>query len=431
MLDLFTSPDDWAGARAKIDVFKFYSGQVGSEGWSCDQNPAAVCGDNYLENFVTVDAFSKIEQWGLDLAIESFFAGPVMAVDPIECSTPTHVQNFTLNGSINVIQSVEDNGGVVKYLAMDEPLRQWLPAYFYIYTGQSDPRPCLVDSIGVIADYVAAYISQMQVWFPSIPIGHIELYPEVGVEQYKEWVIALEARGVSIPFLHLDVNGPRLDQYNSWGMNIDFGADLLELKTFLEPRGIELGVIFTDIYCNSQLWEPDTYDDETYYDATLDWLNAVDSTGVEIDHRIFQSWVKPYFTTGEGPREVPINLPEDDLAVHSHTRLINEAFGIVVAVEEQGNTPAATRLDQNAPNPFNPATMIRFDLPQPGRVLLTVYDMSGRLVRTLAHGPYEAGVYRVPWDGRNEAGRAVASGVYFYQLDAPGRTESKKMVLLK
>lgn len=67
MLDLFTSPEQWVEARSRVDVFKFYSGQVGSDGWSCDVNPSQVCGDNYLQNFIDVQAFSKLHAGlGLD-----------------------------------------------------------------------------------------------------------------------------------------------------------------------------------------------------------------------------------------------------------------------------------------------------------------------------------------------------------------------------
>jgi PKD domain-containing protein len=344
MLDLFNQPEQWDSARSKIDVFKFYTGQVGSAGWSCTVNPSSNCGENHLQNFVDVQAFSKLGDWGIDIAIESFFAGPIMSVDPIECSTSEYVYSLSLDGSINVIQSVQSNGGTVRYLAMDEPIRQWYPQYYYIYTGQTDPRPCLTDSLGELADHVAAYILQMQEWFPSVSIGHIELYPEVGVEQLKEWVIALEARGVSLSFLHIDVHGPRVDQYISFGMNIDVAADMAELKSFLNAHDIEFGIIFFDTYYDSQYWEPSEYNDSTYYTGTMNWVNFVHDANLKPDHSIFQSWVFPYYTTGIGPNEIPVNLPEDDPTVYSHTRLINEALGILEsnAPPEKPETPSGS-----------------------------------------------------------------------------------------
>ena len=118
MLNLFSQPEQWDSARSKIDVFKFYTVQVGTEGWGCVGHAAYNCGDNHLENFVDVQAFSKLGQWGIDIAIESFFAEPIMSYDPVECSTAEYVYNLTLDGSINVIQNIEANGGTVRYLGL-------------------------------------------------------------------------------------------------------------------------------------------------------------------------------------------------------------------------------------------------------------------------------------------------------------------------
>ena len=90
-------------------------------------------------------------------------------------------------------------------------------------------------------------------------------------------------------------------------------------------------------------------------------------------------------------------------------------------------------LHQNAPNPFNPQTMIRYTIGSSGPVRLKVYDVTGRLVRTLVNGvrASHATPYAVSWDGRDDAGATVASGVYFYQLVTPGFVQTRRMVLLK
>jgi hypothetical protein len=93
--------------------------------------------------------------------------------------------------------------------------------------------------------------------------------------------------------------------------------------------------------------------------------------------------------------------------------------------------PKQTALHQNVPNPFNPATIIRYELANPGRVSLKIYDVTGALVRVLEDGERGTGRYEVPWAGENERGEHVASGVYFYRLVAPGHTLTRKMVLLK
>ncbi|MCK4549996.1 MAG: T9SS type A sorting domain-containing protein, partial [Candidatus Krumholzibacteria bacterium] len=88
-------------------------------------------------------------------------------------------------------------------------------------------------------------------------------------------------------------------------------------------------------------------------------------------------------------------------------------------------------LAQNTPNPFNPVTTIKFTVPEDSDVNLSVYDVAGRRVKTLVKGHHKADFYRVTWDGTNNNGSRVASGVYFYRLMAGKNVMSKKMVLLR
>jgi DNA-binding beta-propeller fold protein YncE len=85
----------------------------------------------------------------------------------------------------------------------------------------------------------------------------------------------------------------------------------------------------------------------------------------------------------------------------------------------------------NFPNPFNPSTTISFSSTTDGHAEVAVYDASGRLVRRLVDSTIEAGEHTVPWDGRDEEGREVASGVYLYRVQAPGVSQERKMALLK
>jgi len=101
---------------------------------------------------------------------------------------------------------------------------------------------------------------------------------------------------------------------------------------------------------------------------------------------------------------------------------------------EQGGAteqPAQLALLPNSPNPFNPETVFTFALPQAGHVTLGVYDLAGRLVRTLVDGPLSEGWQAVTWDGRGNRGQRVASGVYFCRLEVGTRSLSRKVVVLK
>ncbi len=90
----------------------------------------------------------------------------------------------------------------------------------------------------------------------------------------------------------------------------------------------------------------------------------------------------------------------------------------------------AMHLFQNQPNPFSPETKISFGLPQAGPVELAIYGVNGRLIRRLVKDARAAGRHTASWDGRDDAGKRVGSGVYFYQLTALGVAESRRMILL-
>jgi hypothetical protein len=96
-----------------------------------------------------------------------------------------------------------------------------------------------------------------------------------------------------------------------------------------------------------------------------------------------------------------------------------------------GPVPVAMRLDQNQPNPFNPKTVISYVLPTAGDANLSVYDAAGRRLRVLVDGPQSAGEQQVIWDGKDDSGMSLPSGVYFYRLQSADEAQTRKMLLLK
>ncbi|MDZ7262428.1 MAG: malectin domain-containing carbohydrate-binding protein, partial [candidate division KSB1 bacterium] len=93
--------------------------------------------------------------------------------------------------------------------------------------------------------------------------------------------------------------------------------------------------------------------------------------------------------------------------------------------------PTRYTLSQNYPNPFNPETVIQYSLPKAGMTRLFIYNALGQRIRMLVEAPQPAGIYQVVWDGRDENGQWVASGLYFYKLSSGDFVEVKKMLLLK
>jgi len=96
-----------------------------------------------------------------------------------------------------------------------------------------------------------------------------------------------------------------------------------------------------------------------------------------------------------------------------------------------GAPPAPSLRAFHAPNPFNPEATITFDMPERGSAGVRIYDVRGRLVRTLAEGHLESGRHRVVWDGRDRSGGPAPSGVYFYRIAAGGKAARGKMILIR
>jgi hypothetical protein len=106
-------------------------------------------------------------------------------------------------------------------------------------------------------------------------------------------------------------------------------------------------------------------------------------------------------------------------------------IGQIVDNPPGSRTPREFALRQNFPNPFNPTTTIRFEIPRDANVDLGIFDLRGRRVATLHRGPIEAGFHDARWEGRDDSGRSVASGLYFVRLNGPGFSDARKMMLAR
>ncbi len=136
----------------------------------------------------------------------------------------------------------------------------------------------------------------------------------------------------------------------------------------------------------------------------------------EQSHYSFYEGMRAFVANERGARFVL--LIGSEAFAHSHSDALPQS-------------PGRTVLHQNRPNPFNPATIVRYEVAGDGPVAVRVYDVHGARVRDLYVGRRPAGIYEVPWNGTNDSGQPVASGVYFCRLTAGSVTETRKMVLLK
>lgn len=150
------------------------------------------------------------------------------------------------------------------------------------------------------------------------------------------------------------------------------------------------------------------------------------------------AWLAP----GGAGEQVTVAITEEDYYAFTVWKVgaadLEQSGTYTLTVAEGGASPVGdagmplvTRVSGVYPNPFNPRTTVQFDLAEPGEVVLAVYDVTGRRVATLARENYPAGRHQLVWQGRDEAGRPVASGMYVVRLQAGGTTQLKKVMLLK
>jgi len=177
----------------------------------------------------------------------------------------------------------------------------------------------------------------------------------------------------------------------------------------------------------------------TFYSLT----NATISIGVAA--RIFGNIVAPnaqvLISKGSGFKGAicanTIIVNEDATFLDHHSVVsLSKASGLTVENNkgyevETGSVPKEFELGQNYPNPFNPSTTISFALPESGEIKLSIFNLKGQLVKTLASGQMAAGWHTVIWNGTNEQGNQAASGIYVYSLEAKGFKVTKKLVLAK
>ena len=110
---------------------------------------------------------------------------------------------------------------------------------------------------------------------------------------------------------------------------------------------------------------------------------------------------------------------------------LESAVEPTTVLAEESNLPQAYTLHQNYPNPFNASTLITYQLPRSSEVTLTIYNLTGQKVATLVEGVREGGTFSIRWDGRDDRGHDLATGVYLYRLLAGTQVETRKLVLVR
>ena len=170
-----------------------------------------------------------------------------------------------------------------------------------------------------------------------------------------------------------------------------------------------------------EIWRRADYEEEFSLLATL----GADTTLYEDwgvgSGTVYEYYAKSVYEPG-GPENT--SPPSDTVSA--------EPTGEPDAVAGENGLPTEYGLSQNFPNPFNPTTQINYQLPEPAQVKIDIYNMLGQQIRTLVNTHQDANYYTIEWDGTNDLGQTVGSGVYFYHIRAGKQfQETRKMILLR
>ena len=201
--------------------------------------------------------------------------------------------------------------------------------------------------------------------------------------------------------------GKRYASFDGYYKFIPVPGDVLSVVCIMYKDNSPIGSINTNL-------EPSS--DYTNFSVPINYLNS------EIPDRFFV--------------EIVINDTTGALPAHIGSYYLLDEIGLsgesVVGVANSNlNIPHAFYVYQNYPNPFNPSTNIRYSLTKSDNVLINIYDINGNLISTLLNTRQNAGTHEVTWNGKNNSGLQVVSGVYLYKVQAGNSSKISKMILLK
>ena len=283
MLDLFTEPDKWANARAQITIFGF--------AYYHTDFPVLCpfCGRNTLSNFLTVvpgGAFRWLTEHGIKIAIETG------SVKPYDCERENVDEIVQTKRAIGNVQS---SGGIVNYIAMDEPFA----------TGQPVNQPWGDKSLSCNltvqenAKRVKTYIDEVTAEYPGVQIGDIEPYPYFSAQQIQQFIQAMLDNGTRLAFFHLDYD-PNSNEDNQV-------EDIRALRNFCRQNGIPFGIIIIGANGSSN---------ETAASGFLLHASRVQEIiGIhDQEHIHLETWADSFIlpSTDANTKLYPDNLPESD-----------------------------------------------------------------------------------------------------------------------
>ncbi len=343
-------------------------------------------------------------------------------------NTRAEAVRFTFADEQYVKWSLDSEGGIIELVEDERAARPAGTAEFSITIEPGETREFVRTSTfaGKVPEHGGKYAIRAELRFTGCSI------PEIGPGDIGDYIKVL-------------VTPSESNRIEARGHNKEIVVDLrrnsralINIVTRTDDVAGEVAV--TEITKNLHA-SRDRFRFVTMVDVDAD---AAIRTGME--HALVRIYYRPEdFGPGFAPEKLVISHWDDksdhprweDLetrvdTVNGFVEATTTSFSSFALFEKDAATgvdqtvPSAFRLEQNTPNPFNPSTTIRFALPAAGTVRLMVYNIAGQEVARLVNGPLPAGTHQVMFEGSR-----LASGVYFYRLQAPGFTRTRKMLLIK
>lgn len=269
---LFLAPSEWPDALRVVDVFKFYQQHTLSR-------PDPVVGPNTYDALVQAGAFRTVTRsWGKKIALE------VGAVKEFYCTADDSGMQEAIEATLASVEAVQRAGGVVSYLAIDEPFLAGL-----------SPR-CGGPSLLPTADRLVVYMKGVRRVLPGVRIGLIEAYPSFSPGQFTDMVRLMRERGWPLAFLHADVDIRAMRPGRD-----DFARDMTRLAAVSAEERLAFGIIVWGENGNADaLFSADAMRLEAAVESAFDRWDLMPP------HLIVQSWAE----SSNGLRITPTNLPQ-------------------------------------------------------------------------------------------------------------------------
>jgi len=208
----------------------------------------------------------------------------------------------------------------------------------------------------------------------------------------------------------------------------------MPVDCFADPCEVSECISYPDAECIANYcggcWA-DYYLDGEQINCDLS-MDCVDLTGIDFgpcDMALGTGWINDNCEYISGCDWVADSMDYTAAFFNSMDNCIEACF--LASNDEINQLPQTFNLYNNYPNPFNPVTTLRYDIPENSHVTITIYDMLGRQVKTLINQTQDAGYKSLIWDATNDYGKPVSAGIYLYQIQAGEYISTKKMVLLK